>query len=242
MPLLRLTAEQIAEFARKPETAMDVHIVEVSSGDGGIGWWLVIGCSILMVPDPDAREQMSALMREGRPMWRGKGETAVGVFERWRAGLGSTADFPGASNIAHMVIHPAHRVYRPFPVPSFGVYGHLPFVGTTEPNEVYYRCECWPTSRRVDLTNAKVSGGTFAFPASELPLVPSGFAAVARYALPDLPPACTRYELRPPTNTVVDCGASVPLYGQAGGGVEVCFHRDFTNVGAIANPVLLPVM
>lgn len=92
------------------------------------------------------------------------------------------------------------------------------------------------------MTNRTVLAGTFAFPASELPLVPSGFAAVGRYALPDLPPACTRYELHPPTNTLVDCGASVPLYGQSGGGVEVCFQHGFTNDGAIANPVLLPVM
>jgi hypothetical protein len=40
----------------------------------------------------------------------------------------------------------------------------------------------------------------------------------------------------------VNCGASVPLNGQSGGGVEVLFPKDFNNRGAIANPVILPVM
>jgi hypothetical protein len=55
-------------------------------------------------------------------------------------------------------------------------------------------------------------------------------------------PACFRWELQPPANELIECGASVPLYGQSGGGVEVRFPRSTTNRCPIADPVLLPVM
>ena len=37
-------------------------------------------------------------------------------------------------------------------------------------------------------------------------------------------------------------GASVPLYGQSGGGVEVMFPKGTKNRGPIANPVVLPIL
>lgn len=81
----------------------------------------------------------------------------------------------------------------------------------------------------------------YAAPMSDLPLVPTGLSAVSRYALPSLLPARWRYELRPPAGTKMRYGASVPLYGQSGGGVEVMFPLPFNNVGHIADPVLLPI-
>jgi hypothetical protein len=73
-----------------------------------------------------------------------------------------------------------------------------------------------------------------------LPFFPTGFAAVGRYALPNLVPACCRWQFSPPAGTIVDCGASVPLYGQAGGGVEVRLQKQITAAGAIPNPIVLP--
>jgi hypothetical protein len=53
-------------------------------------------------------------------------------------------------------------------------------------------------------------------------------------------PACYRYELQPDTKTDIDCGASVPLYRQSGGGVAIKFAKQTNNRCAIAHPVLLP--
>jgi len=78
-------------------------------------------------------------------------------------------------------------------------------------------------------------------PTTDLLLVPSGLAAVARYALPSLLPARWRYELRPAAGTPIRYGATIPAYGQSGGGVEVMFPNPFMNVEPIANPVVLPV-
>src|SRR5215831_12422856 len=87
--------------------------------------------------------------------------------------------------------------------------------------------------------NREILSGTYGFPESELPFVPTGFAAVGRYALPDLPPACRRYEIIPPPGHTIECGASVPLYGQAGGGVEVRFPKTFT-AATLSGPTILP--
>ena len=119
---------------------------------------------------------------------------------------------------------------------------HLPFHGFCSGNEIFYRYESYPSSRRIDQLNSRVTvPGTYAAPMSDLPLVPTGLSAVARYALPTLLPARWRYELRPEPGTLMRYGASVPLNGQSGGGVEVMFPNPFQNSGPIANPVILQV-
>jgi hypothetical protein len=128
----------------------------------------------------------------------------------------------------------------PTPMKPRYIYGHLPFTGTTQAGDVFYRCEHWATSRRVRHATNDVLAGTYGFPASELPFVLTGFAAVGRYALPDLPPACQRYEIAPPSGYTLHCGAAVPLYGQAGGGVEVMFPTQFTNAAKLPPATVLP--
>lgn len=131
---------------------------------------------------------------------------------------------------------------RPPAVPPV-VYGHLPFRGAASGSEIYYRYEAYPGSRRIDLAgNRVIHPNTFASPELDAVYVNSGLGAVARYALPQLLPARWRYELRPPAGTRVYYGASVPLYGQSGGGVEVSFPNPFTNDGPIPQPLVLPVM
>jgi hypothetical protein len=87
-----------------------------------------------------------------------------------------------------------------------------------------------------------IAQDTYAAPASEAPFAVTGFAAVARFALPNLMPACFRYELQPVAGTLIECGASVPLYGQSGGGVEVKFTNLTNNRCAIADPIILPAL
>lgn len=121
------------------------------------------------------------------------------------------------------------------------VHGHLPFSGKTGSGSVFYRAEPFPRSRYIDPTTQRVSvgDGLFGFPPSELPFVPTGFSAVGRYALPNVAPPIYRWELRPPAGVPMRAGASVPLYGQAGGGVEICLEQDFDNEGPIGNPFIL---
>jgi hypothetical protein len=127
-----------------------------------------------------------------------------------------------------------------FPGSGTPVYGHLPFKTVTEDREVFFRWESWPTSRRVLTATMEVVPDTFASPHSEVPFIPTGFAAVGRAALPSIFPAVFRYEIKPPPPTPMLCGAVVPMFGQSGGGVEVCFTDRFTNLGPIADPIVFP--
>ena len=126
--------------------------------------------------------------------------------------------------------------------PDSATYGHLPFHRSTNDDEVFYRYESFPTSRRINQTTQLVAPGTFAAPQSELPFMPTGLSAVARCALPSLFPARWRWEIQPDAGTAMKYGASVPLYGQSGGGVEVMFPKGTKNRGPIANPVVLPIL
>ena len=151
-------------------------------------------------------------------------------------------------------LHPPHL--PPPPARPAYVYGHLPFFKTTGNDDVFYRYESFPTSIRILRPQALaphlraiapdggIVPGTYAAPASELPFMPTGLAAVARQALPSLMPARWRWELQPVIGTGILFGTSVPLYGQSGGGVEVRFdHPPLTaSRSPIANPVVLPVL
>ena len=52
-------------------------------------------------------------------------------------------------------------------------------------------------------------------------MVPSGLAAVARYALPNKDPAKYKYYIEAPAGTSIQCGTTAPKFGESGGGVEV---------------------
>lgn len=118
------------------------------------------------------------------------------------------------------------------------VYGHLPFATVTQATETFYRFESWPTSRRIDTKTNSYLPDTYANPESELPFLPTGFAAVARNALPSLFPAVFKWTLKPAPVTVA-CGAIVPQFGQSGGGVEICFTSGGNDRSIIRRPQIV---
>jgi hypothetical protein len=168
------------------------------------------------------------------------------AVEKWEANI-RDADAPLSTRYANatdplvmgFILNPPGYL-PPAPWRPAYVYGHLPFTGITQAGDIFYRCEHWAMSRRVRHATNDILAGTYGFPASELPFVPTGFAAVGRYALPDLPPACRRYQISPPPGYTLQCGACVPLYGQAGGGVEVMFPKTFPNAFPLPPPTSLP--
>jgi hypothetical protein len=224
---------------------------------------LVIGGTILVDMDEDLPQIATWLAKAG---WLGaqydilSAATApfdyhIHAFDKWCESLDS-ADYedllPVDANIHfRFLLDPFDPATTPRgPKPSMSssgrplVHGHLPFTGHTTQGTVFFRAEPFPRSRAIDPKGGRVSAGQglYGFPPSECPFIPTGFAAVGRYALPNVAPSIFRWELRPPANILYSAGASVPLFGQAGGGVEICIEADFDNVGHIANPVVLPSM
>lgn len=174
-------------------------------------------------------------------------EVQVNDFNDWLISLPSAPNLRAETSIytknfvAFILLGPVGRLPLPPPRPPY-VYGHLQFHGTTEVDDIFYRYEPFPTSRRIHQSTKTIDAATFAAPASEAPFTPTGFSAVARFALPSLFPARWRWELQPVAKTGIKCGASVPLYGQSGGGVEVMFVSKTQTRGAIANPTVLPAL
>jgi hypothetical protein len=239
MLLQRLSEEQLQSFDEQPEAAMGLHF---AAADGR--FCLVLSGRVLMVPGIEGTERSN---RFASKLWFHRDPDPISVetesellMSLDRAPANVRYVPPTDPLVMGFILNPIGYLPPTLPRPAY-IYGHLPFDGVTQATDVFYRCEHWLTSRRVLLRTGEILAGTYGFPESELDFVPTGFAAVGRYALPDLPPACRRFEIRPPAAYTLKCGAAVPLYGQAGGGVEVMFPKKFTNsVVPIPHPTVLP--
>lgn len=86
---------------------------------------------------------------------------------------------------------------------------------------LYCRFSAFPNDRRVNRDGSFVPG-TYATTYNDLSMVPSGFAAVGRYALPSTLSARFMYPIVTGASPIY-VGTATPNYGQAGGGVEVMF-------------------
>jgi hypothetical protein len=253
MELLRLRKYDQDDFAVAPEAGMDLQF-----GQFGNDYYLVIGGRVGVLLEADNFTEPNRFSeRDGSYLdqdWLTGGlaeEARVGMFNKW---LSRLPDAPALSVATPAAAAPSlWSAFGPIsplgPLPPApprppSIHGHLPFQTTTMPNTLIYRWESYPTSRRIDRAPypPTIAADTYAAPASEVPFAPTGFAAVARFALPNLMPACFRYELQPVAGTVLECGASVPLYGQSGGGVEVRFPSLTQNRCAIADPVVLAAL
>lgn len=91
----------------------------------------------------------------------------------------------------------------------------------------YYRYSAFCHDKRVQPSGDFIPG-TYATTYADMHFVPSGYAAVGRYALPNPASACNLFQIvtydRP---TLI--GTATPNFGQAGGGVEVLFGSGATN-------------
>jgi hypothetical protein len=248
MLLLKLSPAQIEMFDGTAEAGMAVQFATVKDIDTLV---FVLSGRVLMLPNADGREGQAQSDTLSNRLWfdaetrRRRSETLAPTPEAESAEedalISALADAPPSTRpfVIGFILNPPAYL-PPSPRRPTHIYGHLPFSGIAQAGDVFYRCEHWATSRRVRYASNDILGGTYGFPTSELGFVLTGFAAVGRYALPDLPPACRRYEIRPPAGYTIQCGACVPLHGQAGGGVEVMFPKTFTNAVPLPSPTLLP--
>lgn len=100
-------------------------------------------------------------------------------------------------------------------------------------SRLFHRFSAFKHDRRVD-KKGNFLAGTYATTDSDFPMVPSGFAAVGRFALPNIAAASYHFQIEAPKTTWVTTGTVAPAFGQAGGGVEAVF------VAAVANGQSLP--
>lgn len=246
MPIFALTDTSADDFAQNPELAMGIQLGTDLHNDHYVILYETIAVRLDVEDGPKPLfDAVSELLTHENAF-----DQLPHRLNAWRKQLPEITATPAnkqtlntmsAGQIGALVaftMPTSPYVPAPPSAPAY-VYGHLPFRGKTTKGDAFLRYEPWPTSRRVFGTT--VTPGTFAGPLSEQPLVPNGFAAVGRYALPSLLPACTVWEIVPPAGTDLEAGASVPLFGQAGGGAEVCFSTGTTTAKVIGRKPL-PVL
>jgi hypothetical protein len=244
MRIFRINEQEQNQFAELPEIAMDLNF-----GRSGSNFYLVVSCRMAVLLKEDSFIQPEDTFFLPAEIEKLSPEVRTRNFMEWFNDLPVLANFSTATPQqawqsfigAIGPVTPISMLPSPPPRPP-SIYGHLPFKAKTLADTVIYRWEAYPMSRRINIAAKSIAKDTYAAPASEVPFAPTGFAAVARFALPKLMPACYRYELQPDANTDIECGASVPLYGQSGGGVEVKFIAQANNRCAIANPLVLPAL
>jgi hypothetical protein len=239
MAIYNLQLDIVQRFENEPEVDMGVQVGQTGWGD----FYLVVGGQIAAIIDEQTFQQLAnvherAWMDQSRDRAQQEHD-----FLEWRSSL-STAPIidPVDPAIARSVALSMSRGSLGLPPLPPMPYGHLPFTANTGAEDIFYRWEPFPTSRRIDQITNHVLANTYAPPSAETPFVPTGFAAVARFALPLLFPARWRWEIQPTSGTPIRCGASVPMHGQSGGGVEVMFPVGCANRGPIANPFVIPFM
>ena len=107
---------------------------------------------------------------------------------------------------------------------SFDIENHGSY-SRPRPNEQFVRFSAFQTYRRVG-GDGSIRANTYATTLVDANVVPSGPAAVGRYALPNPLSARHAFTFGAPTSTTIYCGATTPNFGQAGGGVEVRFSSQ----------------
>lgn len=221
MPLYRIAHESRRPLLRLPETGMGFQLVLASEGPKRPTYWLIFAAARALrvgLSDPDEPELRSRFVRGELDDLFSSTSLRTIELRDYRELLRRTE--PGTFDEALAVQE------RAKPAPSA-----LIKRTKTEEGQKFYRF-----SSRVD--DARVNGGTgnwlpgtYGAPASDLPLAPSGFAAVGRYALPYSEPASFVHVLCPKPGTSIHIGTVAPAFGQAGGGVEVYFPDGAEHVG-----------
>lgn len=260
MSLYRIDTPE--QFDEVPEAAMGVHFAE-SRENHSSNWYIVIGGCVAIALHAGLAEPIGEYLGQKWLQTNVSIDQRESEFGEWLGHLPSAPQMQPRERpeFWHPVLLRRESQHdetatlafivsplRPPPQPAAGPppiygYGHLPFGTRTAADTMVYRWEAFPKSRRITRgAQCVIAAGTYGAPASEVAFAPTGFSAVARFALPNLLPACFRWELQPPANEWIECGASVPLYGQSGGGVEVRFPKATINRCPVADPVFLPAM
>lgn len=112
---------------------------------------------------------------------------------------------------------------------------HGSYPSSCLPTEMFFRYSAFRKDWRIQ-PDESLSRGTYATTESDWHSVPSGLAAVARYALPHPMPAIYCFVIAPSPGISILVGTTSPAYSQAGGGVEVRFDQP-TQAASVIGPL-----
>ena len=230
MKVLRLDSNQTRSLLDQPESGMGFQIVEVPIAYSRNGEaWIAFNAELAIAFDnPNDVLDWTVIRNAGDLEW-----------------LRGQAELPGSLYGAPQVI-----VSRAGGSVSAHVYGRLRGLAPTPLSLIkasvtaagarYTRFSAFSLDKRVDPATGDFLPGTYATTLTDEPMAPSGFAAVGRYALPNIMPSKFLHSLTSHAGAPVRSGTVAPAYGQSGGGVEVFFPAGVRNSVSVSTPRTIP--
>lgn len=212
MPIFRTTGDTESRLVQTPESGMGYQILYYR-GDFLVAINATLICPLReLMEGGEMVDRLTALLAE-----------AAGEPTGFVEPINLEDDFSLAYSQADPEIkQPNSHLNAP------GVFAEPP-VTIISPNRPhsYYRFCAGHRDKRV-LPNGNFAPDTYATTYSDFHFVPSGFAAVGRFALPN--PASARFVSQIVTyDRPSKMGTVTPNFGQAGGGVEVYFESGANN-------------
>jgi hypothetical protein len=129
----------------------------------------------------------------------------------------------GMTKTSSVFVHPPTRQLLSEALPSAP-----PFPTVTKPGQIFFRLSAFKNDKRLT-PSASLEPQTYTTTKNDIKEVPSGLAAVGRYALPSPLPAVYLFRIAPTPGTEIAYGTVRPNYGMAGGGVEAYFPKGTTR-------------
>jgi hypothetical protein len=116
--------------------------------------------------------------------------------------------------------------------------GRLENETTTAANDVFFRLSAYPDDNRIR-SDRSLAPGSYSTTERDLTVVPSGLAAVGRFALPTRISARYVFKIAPGAGVRILYGTVIPDFGLCGGGVEV-FFPEGTDPGTVSDAKKIP--
>lgn len=231
MPEFRRITDRDRESLKAiPETGMGFQIVTSRTVLGERLSWLVLQSdrAVLLDRRSDADRWLQTRAAEGR------------LSQWWYSGSWEGLDLRSPELALQRAVHARGPDLEGLPDGALPPRTSLVKEAVTTTGQRFFRFSISSDDWRVDSHSGDFVPGTYATTATDRPLAPSGFAAVGRYALPNVRPASFVHLIAPPAGTKILVGTVAPAYGQAGGGVEVLFPEGAKHTLARRDPEQLP--
>lgn len=219
--LLRIEPNDLVLLASGPETGMGFYISRSAKG------LLVVfanDMAMLIEPDPTCYSLDDLLNGDAIPL-----QTQQEPSLRVQAALPNRMHAIQALG-SLLTISPLY----------VGTSGAIPLVAndTLSKDTRFFRYISSPLDHRFDPSTSKLKSGTYLTSDLDRHHANTGFGSVGRYALPLPVPVASVIEYTLPAGTDIKVGTVAPMFGQAGGGVEIQLTRDTKVHQGLTIPLL----
>ena len=220
--LQRVSESLQRSLLEQPESGMGYQIAVVDDVR-----YLILNTAIAVKVAP---RDLVQLLMDGNSGQSQQGYVFVGEWGRYPIGWLDEDDAEALNVMAAKRLGEKDSMWVTADLPELGgikvrVETHGSYLSVSRQGELFVRYSAFASDRRIN-QDGSVRLGTYVTTENDASHVPSGLAAVGRYALPNPAPARYRFVLSPPDGTGIRCGTAAPKFNQAGGGVEVLFSAD----------------